>query len=320
MRSETSTLGVYTKIITIVFKKILIFISLLFALFASNYTFAGVIDIPAGDGVSKLQGVSMAASTSDNFTDNVNNIGKNILRTFKLIISALMVVYLVYVGAEMIMAMGKDDEALSKSKRQLRYALVAFLFINIPGTIYDSLHRQGAVNLDVTNRNGLSSWTDVNNSANVFINPFNFGYTIDDSILGFIKVTIFIIAVFMFVFEGVKIMTARGRDDKLKEAKSKLLYTILALVFVGVIDVWKQVAFSGSIADGKNLFDNIANLSLFFAGPVAIVFLILAGYYYVTSGGNEEKVKKAKSIVVNTVIATLILLASYTFLLDLATL
>lgn len=320
MRSETSTLGVYTKIITIVFKKILIFISLLFALFASNYTFAGVIDIPAGDWVSKLQGVSMAASTSDNFTDNVNNIGKNILRTFKLIISALMVVYLVYVWAEMIMAMWKDDEALSKSKRQLRYALVAFLFINIPGTIYDSLHRQWAVNLDVTNRNGLSSWTDVNNSANVFINPFNFGYTIDDSILWFIKVTIFIIAVFMFVFEWVKIMTARWRDDKLKEAKSKLLYTILALVFVWVIDVWKQVAFSWSIADWKNLFDNIANLSLFFAGPVAIVFLILAGYYYVTSGWNEEKVKKAKSIVVNTVIATLILLASYTFLLDLATL
>lgn len=320
MRSETSTLGVHSKINTLVFKKLLVFISLIFALFASNYVFAWVIDIPGWDWVSKLQGVSMAASTSDNFTDNVNNIWKNILRTFKLIISALMVVYLVYVWVEMIMAMWKDDEALSKSKRQLRYALVAFLFINIPWTIYDSLHRQWAVNLDVTNRTWQSSWTDVNNTANIFINPFNFGYTVDDSILGFVKVTIFVIAVFMFVFEWIKIMTARWRDDKLKEAKSKLLYTVLALVFVWVIDVWKNVAFSWSISDWKNLFDNIANLSLFFAGPVAIVFLILAGYYYVTSGWNEEKVKKAKSIVVNTVIATLILLASYTFLLDLATL
>jgi hypothetical protein len=39
----------------------------------------------------------MTASTGDNFTENVNNVGKNVLRTFKLVISALMVVFLVYV-------------------------------------------------------------------------------------------------------------------------------------------------------------------------------------------------------------------------------
>jgi hypothetical protein len=48
--------------------------------------------------------------------------------------------------------------------------------------------------------------------------------------------------------------------------------------------------------------------------------LTIAGYYYITSNGKEERVKKAKSIVINTILATLILLASYTFLLDLATL
>ena len=299
-------------------RKIFTLIIFVFAILFVNYTFAWVIEIPNSAVIEKA---SMVANVpSDDFTENVNEIWRNVLRTFKLIVSWLMVVFLVYAGIQMIIAMWKDDDALSKSKRQLRFVLVALLFINIPWTIYDSIHRDSPGWLDVTNRSWLSSWTDVNSASNIFINPFNFGYTVNDSILWFIKVTIFAIAIFMFVFEWVKIMTARWRDDKLKEAKSKLFYTILALIFVWVIDVWKTVAFSWSLSDWKGLFDNLANLALFFAGPVAIVFLTMAWYYYVTSGWSEEKVKKAKSIIVNTIIATLILLASYTFLLDLATL
>jgi len=48
--------------------------------------------------------------------------------------------------------------------------------------------------------------------------------------------------------------------------------------------------------------------------------LTLAGYYYITSNGDEDKVKKAKSIIINVLIAIVLLLASYTFLLDLKTL
>jgi hypothetical protein len=50
----------------------------------------------------------------------------------KLIISALIVAYLVYNGALMIMANGSNDDNLSKSKRQFIYAGVGLLFINIP--------------------------------------------------------------------------------------------------------------------------------------------------------------------------------------------
>ena len=130
---------------------------------------------------------------------------------------------------------------------------------------------------------------------------------------------IFVAAIFMLTLAGIKLLTSRGRDESIKEAKNKIIYTILALVFVGVIEAWKRLAFSGIISDGVNLFSSIANLALFFAAPVAIFFLTLAGYYYITSNGDEEKTKKAKSIIINTMLATLILLASYTFLLDLAT-
>lgn len=124
----------------------------------------------------------------------------------------------------------------------------------------------------------------------------------------------------MITLAGIQLIVSRGRDEKLKEAKTKVIYTILALIFVGIIEAWKQVAFGGSISEGVNLFESLAELALFFAAPVAIFFLTLAGYYFITSNGDEERVKKAKNIILNTFFATLILLAAYTFLLELGTL
>jgi hypothetical protein len=40
--------------------------------------------------------------------------------------------YIVYAGTQMILAMGDNDEKLSSSKKQLWYALLGLLFINIP--------------------------------------------------------------------------------------------------------------------------------------------------------------------------------------------
>jgi len=44
----------------------------------------------------------------------------------------LLVIFMVYTGAMMIISMGSNEEQLSASKRQIWYALVALLFINIP--------------------------------------------------------------------------------------------------------------------------------------------------------------------------------------------
>lgn len=87
---------------------------------------------------------------------------------------------------------------------------------------------------------------------------------------------IFLAAVFMITLAGINVMTSRGREEKMTEAKNKIIYTILALIFVGIIEAWKRLAFGGSISDGVNLFESLANLALFFAAPVAIFFMTLA--------------------------------------------
>ncbi|MFZ3231975.1 MAG: hypothetical protein WA194_00260 [Patescibacteria group bacterium] len=150
------------------------------------------------------------------------------------------------------------------------------------------------------------------------MNFANWDGTVEGGVLMFVRIAVVGAAIFLFVMAGLKLIASGGKEESIKEAKGRILYGVLALVFLGVIEAWVQVAYSGDIPKGQGIFSQLSNLALFFAGPVAVFFLILGGYYYITSGGDEEKAKKGKSIVVNTFIATIILLASYTFLKDLA--
>jgi hypothetical protein len=53
-----------------------------------------------------------------------------------------MIIYCVYIGAQMIWSMGSDEEELGKAKRQIRYMLVALLLITIPGSIYKAFRKE----------------------------------------------------------------------------------------------------------------------------------------------------------------------------------
>lgn len=258
--------------------------------------------------------------TSWDVIDDVNNVWFSLLTRLKIILEWLMVIFLVFVWIQMIISMWSDEEKLSSSKRQLRFVLIALVFINIPWTLYDSFKKDSPGVIDITAWTSISWYTDSTLDWNMFLNPDIFGYTLNTQIIWFIKVIIFGLAVFYIVMEAIVIMTARWREEKVTEAKNKIFYWILALIFVWVIELWLKFVYGWDLDDAKNIFYSLSDLALFFAWPTAIFFLSLASYYYITSSWDEEKIKKAKTIVVNTVLATLILLAAYTFLLDLATL
>ena len=70
--------------------------------------------------------------------DTINQAWFSLLTRIKTILAWLMVIYIVYTGAQMIMSMWTDEEQLTSSKRQLWYTVVAFVFINIPGSLYQA--------------------------------------------------------------------------------------------------------------------------------------------------------------------------------------
>jgi len=55
----------------------------------------------------------------------------------------------------------------------------------------------------------------------------------------------------------------------------------------------------------------IIQLMLFFAGAIAVLFVIIGGFLYMTAGGNEEQAEKGQKALTNAVIGIIIVIMSY---------
>jgi hypothetical protein len=297
--------------------KIITIFILAISIFWIIWADAWVINLEWTDWIEKItnQSINTITSTWDISSDLKDNWYK-LLTIVKTVISWLLVIFIVYIWIQMIMSMWSDEDKLTTSKTQLRYTLMALIFINIPWSLY---------NMFVTNRWQLDwkiNWTWSSTQAvwneSVFINIDWFTQTINWWIVLFIESAIFTIAVFMIILSAIKIMLSAWKEEDVTESKNKIIRSLIWLVFVWFIESWQLLIFEWKVKDWATIFATIENLALFFAGPIAIFFLTLAWYYYITSNGDEERTKKAKNIIVNVVIATVILLASHLFLQDLS--
>ena len=294
--------------------KIIISLFIVFSFFSLTNS-QWIIEIPDAENIEK---VSIEPPVSGGMVGNINNIGFSLLVSIKYILSWVLLIFMVYIWIQMIISMWSDEEELSKAKRQILYSSIWLVFINIPWSIYEVLKKEKPWNIG--NKVWYSSWIsgDDYDTSNIFFNLSSFWNTVNEKIVWFLGILIFAVAIFIIVLSWITMIISRGKEENIKESKNKIIYSIIALIFVWFIEVWKKFAFKWEISDWTAIFETLSNLALFFAWPIAIFFLTLAWYYYITSNDDENRVKKAKSIVVNTVIATVILLASYTFLLDLA--
>lgn len=290
-----------------------------FGIFSQTH---GAIDINTIDQTEKIKEQSIWTNqTWLDPIDAINQTWEKILISIKTIVWGLLVIFIVYAGAQMVMSMGTDEEQLSSAKRQIRYSVIAFVFINIPGAIYQSFNSRSQE--DVTSWVWYNSWFSTpssGESGNIFINSYSLWNTLNGDIIGFIQIILSAIAVAVILLASVKILASRGKEEDITESKNKIIWSIIWLLLVGFIESWKYFVYKWDIDDGSSLFEAMINLVTFFAGPVAIAFITYAGYLFITANGEEDKISKAKNIIINVLLATVILLAGYTFLLDLITL
>ena len=276
------------------------------------FSFAGVGEIPWADELKSV--ATWPISSGGDSLEKLQDGSLKVLHAIKVLISFLAVVYIVYSWALLVIAMG-DEKIISSQKRQIMYTATAFIFVNIPGEIYSIFARKNSSNvtqnLSGSFTNSVTSW------SNIFVNFADWNSTVENGVLSFFRIGIIGAAVFMFTLAAFELITSGGNEEKTKQAKWRILYGVLGLIFLWVIQGWVAVVYAGDIGKGQGIFAQLSNLALFFAGPTAIFFFLLGGYYYITSAGDDEKAKKGKSIVINTFIAVIILLASYTFLKDL---
>ena len=238
--------------------------------------------------------------------------GLSILRTIKVIAEWVLIIYLVYTGIQMIMYMWDNEEDLSQAKRQIWYTLVALIFINIPGSIYQALRKDnfGQIDGNTSGRFANEGWN------NLLINNTNFEWLVND-IVWAMEVAIASLAILTIVYSGIKMMNSRYDEEKISDVKLRIYWSLIGLAFIGFIEAIKRLAITGDIEEGARTFNALSQFALFFVWPITIFFIVLAGYYYITANGDEERAKKWKNIIINTVIAIVLLLATYTFFGDL---
>lgn len=202
-----------------------------------------------------------------------------------------------------------SEDRIKTQKRQFTYTLVWFLFLNIPGIVYqifswpkDSIWGSTT---DVPFWNNDVLWIG---SGTGFISMITW----------FFEIFIFWVAIVTFTWWLFRLIMSWGDEERQKASKNRIIYGVLGLIFLWFVKVWWGLVarwdFTGELASAGN---KILGLAVYFAGPIAIFFLVMWGYYYITSWGDEERMKKWKSIVLNTFIATLILIGAYSFISDL---
>jgi hypothetical protein len=55
----------------------------------------------------------------------------------------------------------------------------------------------------------------------------------------------------------------------------------------------------------------IINIIFYFAGVVAVLYLLVSAFQYITAGGNADQVKNARAGIINAVIGIIILFAAF---------
>lgn len=299
-----------------------LFIAISFIFWGSSVS-AAAVDFTKIDNSDKITSSTNVLNSTvivgEDPIQTIENASISILTTIKTIISWLLVIYVVYAGIQMILSLWTDEDLLSSGKRQLWYTIIAFVFINIPWAIFNSFNSTS--NTTVDTRTTYSWWFKTPGQEwNLFYDAFSLWNTLNNDIIGFIEILISFIAILVIIIAASQMILSRWEEEVIKESKGKILWSLISLFLVWFIESWKFVVFKGKIEDGTTLFETITNLLFFFAWPVAIVFLTIAAYTYITANWDDEKIKKAKNIIINVLLATVILLASYTFLLDLLTL
>lgn len=122
------------------------------------------------------------------------SLGWKVIGLAKMIISGLALIYLVLIGVYMIV-FSENEERVKTQRKQIVYAMVGFLFLNIPGIMYQIFFSEAK---DGKYIDPASPWSQ-NTSQNVFWDTYGIE-GIFGNLIAFLQVFIFGIAVLTFTW------------------------------------------------------------------------------------------------------------------------
>lgn len=101
------------------------------------------------------------------------------------------------------------------------------------------------------------------------------------------------VAILMLSWGFFRLILSSGDEERVKAAKSRVINSVLALVFLLFAEAWiRAISGTSFVSSVSGIAGQAFRLAIFFAAPVAIFFIIYGAYYYITSAGDEDRIKK----------------------------
>lgn len=147
-------------------------------------------------GSETIKNDSITVDISGNKNDPIEasrSLGIRILSAAKIVVSGLALIWIVMIGVYMIVFSDNEDRIKSQRK-QIVYVLVGFLFLNIPGALYDIFFTgakdtigDGTPNLSFWNTDRLTGGSGVVPMITGFFEVFIFGVAIASFTYGLLR-------------------------------------------------------------------------------------------------------------------------------------
>lgn len=288
-------------------KKFFFALSVLFLLAApvaaaAQTVFDQFTDIGREVGLPDFAGGQHEDASTEEGVDSITTAIFMAIDFVKYIIGALAVIFIIVAGIKLIFGGSEIAEEAQKIQDTIKYILIGLLVIITADEVVTRM---------IFGFNG-EFLTSVE-TAKLFAKQ---GSELILGITRFIQALLGVVAVFMIVLSGFRMVADPSSEDQVSKATRHIVWSSVGLVIVGISELVVRIFFgaSGEEIDretGVALIGRIAEFIASFLGTTSVLAFIYSGYLYIASFGNDEGIGTAKKVMIYAIVGILIAAAAF---------
>lgn len=264
--------------------------------------------------VNPFKGIydQISGATGQGGYEGLNILFQQIIQTGVTLITGIAVIFVIAAGMRMIFE-SNNEETAKKQSTTIFNILSGIVIMNIANFAI------WKVSPDTNVQRIDSLLAKFDTIAGIKSTATGFATLVVFPLLDFALSFLAGVALLYIVYASLNIITHRGEEEKIKEARSRVLKTVLGLVVILLNKTFVSVFYGSFDNDlkpdlqlGINTAFSIANYALGFLGLVAVVALIYGGILIVTSGGEEKRRSQGLKILQYVLYGIILAMSAYT--------
>ncbi len=222
------------------------------------------------------------------------------------ILLAAVAILLGLTGAVQLIVSEDKEEASTKAKSIILYAVVGFAIIALSGDL--------AKIFDLSGGGLLGKRGELKERIQIFDNTIRI-------VITFIKYMLGSVAILMLVITGLKLVTTSDQEDEVGKNKKNIIYILGGLFVLLFVDTFIRNVFYKIDSPGEDITIDLGqgitelvsftNFIVSWVGPVAILTFVAGGAMYVFAFGDEEQQGTAKKMMTSSLIGIVFIFGAF---------